>query len=67
MRPVGPDNWRDIARLQVAESQREFVAEPCYYLALCSYEGDWHPLAIYLGETVIGFPMWAVDLADDGC
>jgi diamine N-acetyltransferase len=43
------------------------VAEPSYYLALCSYGGDWQPLAIYLGEQVIGFMMWAVDEADGNC
>lgn len=65
LRPVGRDSWRDIARLRVAESQRRFVAEPSYYLALCSYGGGWQPLAVYLLERVIGFLMWAVDPADD--
>jgi diamine N-acetyltransferase len=67
LRPVNSGNWRDIAHLQVTEPQREFVAEPCYYLALCCYGNDWHPLAIYLGEQVVGFMMWAVDPADDSC
>ena len=67
LRPVSGDNWREVAKLKVAESQREFVAEPCYYLALCSYGGDWKPLAIYSGERVIGFLMWSVDPADGSC
>jgi len=67
LRPVTRDNWRDIARLQVAEPQRKYVAEPCYYLALCCYGGDWLPLAVYLGERVIGFLMWSVDPADNSC
>lgn len=67
LRRVGRDNWRDVARLKVAQSQREFVAEPCYYLALCCYGGEWQPLAVYLLERVIGFLMWAVDPADDSC
>ena len=57
LRPVNGDNWRDIAKLNVTEAQREFVAEPCYYLALCCYGDVWRPLAIYLGERVIGFLM----------
>lgn len=65
--PVDRDNWREVTKLQVAESQREFVAEPSYYLTLCSYGGDWQPLAVYLGEQVIGFMMWAVDEADGSC
>jgi diamine N-acetyltransferase len=67
LRPVDRDNWREIAHLKVTEAQREFVAEPCYYLALCSYGNDWHPLAVYLDEQVIGFMMWAVDSADGSC
>ena len=67
LRPVSRDNWRDVARLRVAESQRGFVAEPCYYLALCCYGGEWQPLAVYLIERVIGFLMWAVDPADGSC
>jgi len=67
LRPVNSKNWRDIAHLRVAQSQREFVAEPCYYLALCCYGNTWRPLAIYLGEQVVGFMMWAVDPADDSC
>lgn len=30
LRLVNRDNWRDIANLKVSETQREFVAEPCY-------------------------------------
>jgi len=67
LRPVTRDNWREVAKLRVAESQHDFVAEPSYYLALCSYDGLWQPLAIYLGEQVIGFMMWAVDTDDGSC
>jgi diamine N-acetyltransferase len=67
LRPVNSENWRDIANLQVAQAQREFVAEPSYYLALCCYGNTWQPLAIYLGEQVVGFMMWAVDPADHSC
>jgi len=67
LRPVNSENWRDVAQLQVAQAQREFVADPCYYLALCCYGDTWRPLAIYLDEQVVGFVMWAVDPADDSC
>jgi diamine N-acetyltransferase len=67
LRPVNRDNWREVAKLRVAESQYEFVSQPCYYLALCCYEELWHPLAICLGEQVIGFLMWAVDSTDGSC
>ncbi len=65
LRPVGGDNWRAITKLAVAAEQRDFVAEPCYYLALCAYDHIWQPLAITVGEQVIGFLMWAVDPADE--
>lgn len=67
LRPVDRNNWREVAKLYVTPLQREFVAEPCYYLALCCYDGTWKPLAIYLGEQVIGFMMWVVDPADGSC
>jgi diamine N-acetyltransferase len=67
LRPVDQDNWRNVANLKVSEFQREFVGEPSYYLALCCYGNDWHPLAICLDEQVIGFMMWATDPADGSC
>lgn len=67
LRPVNQSNWRAIANLKVFEAQREFVAEPSYYLALCCYGNDWQPLAIYLAEQVIGFMMWTTDPADGSC
>ena len=67
LRPVSHDNWRKVANLKVSETQREFVAEPSYYLALCCYGNDWRPLAIYLGEQVIGFMMWSLDTSDGSC
>jgi diamine N-acetyltransferase len=67
LRPVSHDNWRNVAKLRVTEAQREFVAEPSYYLALCCYGNDWRPLAIYLDEQVIGLMMWTMDPADGSC
>ncbi len=67
VRPVTADNWREVAKLKVTEAQRDFVAEPCYYLALCCYGEIWHPLAVYLGTRVIGFMMWGIDPADGSC
>ena len=67
LHPVSHDNWRNVADLKVSETQREFVAEPSYYLALCSYGNDWRPLVIYLDEQVIGFMMWTIDPADGSC
>jgi diamine N-acetyltransferase len=67
LRAINRDNWREVVNLEVTEAQRDFVAEPCYYLALCNYGELWQPLAIYMGEQVIGFMMWAVDSEDGSC
>ena len=67
LRTVDQDNWRNVANLKVSEAQRDFVAEPCRYLALCAYGKDWQPLAICLDEQVIGFMMWTTDPADGSC
>lgn len=67
LRPVNGDNWRAVAKLKVTEPQREFVADPCYYLALCCYGDVWQPIAVCLSERVIGFLMWGVDAADGSC
>jgi diamine N-acetyltransferase len=67
VRTVCSENWRGVARIQVNEAQREFVAEPSYYLALCCYGKLWQPLAVTLDGQVIGFLMWAIDDADGSC
>jgi diamine N-acetyltransferase len=67
LQPVSRENWRAVAQLKVTPEQAVFVAEPCYYLALCCYEDTWHPLAITLDKEVIGFCMWGVDPADASC
>lgn len=67
VQPVDAQNWRGVARLQVSKTQQKFVADPCYYLALCNYGGVWHPLAVQLGDQVIGFLMWGIDPADEAC
>ena len=65
--PVDAGTWRAVAALEVTEAQRAYVAEPAHYLALCAYGGLWHPLAVRLGDEVVGFLMWAVDPDDGSC
>jgi diamine N-acetyltransferase len=67
VRPVGAEDWRDVADLRVTEAQRAFVADPARYLALCAFGGAWQPLSVRLGASVIGFVMWAVDPDDGSC
>jgi diamine N-acetyltransferase len=62
--PLTPQNWRDCADLDVAETQRAFVAPVSRYLCLCHYGETWKPLAVTADGRVVGFVMWAVDPAD---
>ena len=64
LREVDATNWRACATLDVKDEQREFVSPVSYYLALCHYGGVWNPLAVYDGDEVVGFVMWAVDPSD---
>lgn len=67
LHPVDADNWRAVKALEVLDFQKDFVAEPSYYLCLCAYGKDWHPLAVSLGDRVIGFLMWAYDDEEQSC
>jgi diamine N-acetyltransferase len=63
---VGADNWRACTALEVEQSQQRFVATAAYYLALCAYgESPWQPLAVSVGEEVVGFVMWGIDPEDE--
>ncbi|MFI5839573.1 GNAT family N-acetyltransferase [Catenuloplanes sp. NPDC051500] len=63
---VDAGNWRVVADLSVAAHQREWVAPPTYYLALCTYgEAGWRPLAVRAGDEVVGFLMWTIDPDDN--
>jgi diamine N-acetyltransferase len=64
LRPVTAEDWRDCAALEVADEQRDFVNPVTRYLCLCHYGGVWQPFAVYDGDEVVGFAMWAVDPAD---
>jgi diamine N-acetyltransferase len=65
LREVDADNWRDVATLRVPDEQRDFTMGGAYYLSLCHYGDDWHPLAVYYQNKVVGFLMWAIDPADN--
>ncbi|NNC43427.1 MAG: GNAT family N-acetyltransferase [Acidimicrobiia bacterium] len=61
---VDETNWRTACALNVHRDQIDFVAPVSYYLALCAYGQDWQPLAIMVGDAIVGFVMWAVDDSD---
>lgn len=58
------ENFRECIRLSVAEDQQNFVASNMYSLAEAKADGVSNPLAIYAGETMVGFIMFCFDKAE---
>lgn len=57
-------NFRDILALSVGEDQREFVATNAYSLAQAKAQPECVPLALYEGDTPVGFCMYGLDVND---
>ena len=64
LREITKDNWRECADLKVAPGQEIFVAPNLYSIAESKFEPEWKPLAIYCGETMVGFTMYGRDNRD---
>ena len=70
LREIDWDNWGDVMKLSVTEEQKNYIASNTYSLAqayvsqMCD---DYHdtPLAIYNGETLVGFAMYGYEPADE--
>lgn len=58
---IGPENWRDVAKVAPRPDQAEFVAPTTYYLCLSHFDGEWNCLAIETRGKVIGHVMWGVE------
>ena len=65
LREVDSKNWYELAKLNVADSQRSFVAPNAISLAQAKYEGWCTPLGIYLGDEPVGFCMYGHIVEDD--
>jgi diamine N-acetyltransferase len=62
LRPVGPDNWREVADVAPRDDQREFVfALAARYILSSIFGDDWHSLGIYAGYEAAGHVMWGMD------
>jgi diamine N-acetyltransferase len=62
--PIDAANWRDVAAVVPRPDQKVFVAPTTYYLCLAHYDGEWNPLAVVVGGSVVGHVMWAIDEED---
>ncbi len=61
LREIIMENFRECIGLSVAEDQRGFVASNMYSLAEAKADGVSNPLAIYSGDTMVGFIMYCFD------
>ncbi|MDQ0116038.1 GNAT family N-acetyltransferase [Paenibacillus harenae] len=62
--PIDHNNWHECTLLEVTDEQKNVFPVPAvYWLAESAYCG-FTPLAIYSGEQLIGFTVYAVDQAD---
>ncbi|MEW8995170.1 GNAT family N-acetyltransferase [Clostridium sp.] len=62
---IDNDNWRECIELSVEENQKCFVASNSYSILESKFEEGCYPLAIYDGETMVGFLMYNLDSDDN--
>ncbi|MFN8435360.1 MAG: GNAT family N-acetyltransferase [Anaerolineales bacterium] len=67
LQPVTAQNWRALIKLELEETQKEFVASNLYSIAEAQFgyeeEGSWKllPFGVYVGETPVGFVMYGLN------
>jgi diamine N-acetyltransferase len=64
LRPVTRDNFEECCDLEVSEKQRDFVSSNVFSLAESKFYPEFIPLAIYAGDTMVGFLMYGRDDLD---
>ena len=58
LREITKDNFEDVLKLKVSESQEDFVSSTAYSLAQArAYKETAFPFAIYADKVVVGFVM----------
>lgn len=58
LRDITSENWYACVRLKVAPDQEQFVASNVFSLAQSKFEPESVPLAVYDGDTMVGFVMY---------
>jgi diamine N-acetyltransferase len=64
LRPVTRENFEACCDLEVAEKQLDFVSSNVFSLAESKFYPEFIPLAIYGGDTMVGFLMYGRDDLD---
>lgn len=62
-RKIDRSNYEECVDLKVLDEQREFVSANWWSLLEANYEDNRYPLAIYVGDTMVGFLMYSFYLA----
>ena len=63
--PIDKDNWERAANLQIEPEQAGFLTPNVFSIAESKFYPELIPCAIYAGETMVGFAMYARDRDDD--
>lgn len=63
--PLDGDNWEESANLSLHPEQVRFVAANVYSIAESRFHPELSPCAIYAGETMVGFTMYARNPSDE--
>ncbi|MFC7392025.1 GNAT family N-acetyltransferase [Scopulibacillus cellulosilyticus] len=62
IREVNSNNWRIIAALSVSKDQHAFIESNSYSLVQSKYHPEWKSVAIYDGNTPVGYCMYGTDI-----
>ena len=63
--PIDKNNWEAVVDLELETAQEHFVASNAFSLAEAAYDKACVPHAVYAGDEIVGFVMYA-SLAGDG-
>lgn len=59
LQEITAETWEQCVKLKVRSDQEHFIASNVYSLAQSKYEPGLLPLAVYDGETMVGFVMYS--------
>lgn len=59
LQEITAETWEQCVKLKVRSDQEHFIAFNVYSLAQSKYEPGLLPLAVYDGETMVGFVMYS--------
>ncbi|WP_127591228.1 GNAT family N-acetyltransferase [Paenibacillus lautus] len=65
LQPVDKDNWTECIKLKAKPEQEGFIASNLYSIAQFQFLEHFVAMAIYDGQTMIGFALYGLD-SDDG-